>query len=46
MHMMEYVHGKPVQQTPQNYQTIRIPAKSSDRLEEGGMVAQDVSRRI
>ena len=43
MHMMEYVHGKPVQQTPQNYQAIQNTRKSLQTdLKRGGMVAQDV----
>lgn len=43
MHMMEYVHGSPVQQTPQNYQAIKNTRQSLAKdLKRGGMTAQDV----
>jgi serine/threonine protein kinase len=43
MHMMEYVHGSPVQENAQNYRAIQDTRKSLQKdLKRGGMVAQDV----
>lgn len=43
MHMMEYVRGTPVKNTPQNYRAIQNTRKSLQTdLKRGGMVAQDV----